>query len=182
MSAPAGSRSWRARVVPFAVAALLALGLSTLITRLCETDGAIRTASARFVRSVRAGEIDAAHAQMTSARRVRMTPAALDRLTDHPALRSHARADIGQVEAWGDLGSDEACVDVALVVHGEDWFLQLYLRSEDDAWRVESFALQPPATVQLGTLLPECGYWEGTTMGYHGPAIERRTSPVRPVD
>jgi hypothetical protein len=63
-------------------------------------------------------------------------------------------------------------------VREAEWAVQLFFIEEADGWHVHSFGLQAPAAVQLGTLLEECGYWEGTRMGYSGPPVERVSPPT----
>jgi hypothetical protein len=103
-----------------------------------------------------------------------MPLAQFETLTSHTAFRGNTRAWLGPKESSGD----GLCCLGGLVVDGQEWGVQVYFVEEGDAYAVHSFAIQPPSSVPLGVLLPECGYWEGTTMGYSGPAIERTTRPT----
>jgi hypothetical protein len=158
------------------VGVLLAVVAScaAFMTHTCARDEAIDAEGKRFLALLRAGDVEAAHARLSSARRAHLSVEELDALTDHPAFRAHREATLHGL----DTNGDGACTPGDLDVAGAEWALELFYVEEQGGWRVHSFAIQPPASVQLGTLLPECGYWEGTTQGYRGPPIERTTTPT----
>jgi hypothetical protein len=104
-----------------------------------------------------------------------MSRAAFDALTQHPAFRKNLDDSLHLVE----VQEGGYCTLGSLSVDGKSWRVELYYVEDGGGYRVHSFAIQPPATVALGELLPECGLWEGTLAGYGGPPIERTTTPLR---
>jgi hypothetical protein len=140
----------------------------------CDDGTGAHAAGERFLRALGAGDETGAYAQLSSRRRAALSARAFGELTDHPAFRQRQSFEVHRAESYGG----GRCSLGALTVDGAEWAVQLFYIEEGDAWRVHSFALQPPAPSQLGTLLEECGYWEGTRVGYSGPAIERSTTPT----
>lgn len=95
-------------------------------------------------------------------------------LAEHPAFRNNSRHRRGRTETWADFVTPvRACLRAALFVDDAEWALQLFYVRSDDTWYVESFALQPPAAVQLADLLVECH--AGDPLGYSGPPIVNAT-------
>ncbi|MBI2898492.1 MAG: hypothetical protein HYY06_33380 [Deltaproteobacteria bacterium] len=141
---------------------------------MCERDAGVVRAGEAFLADIRRGDVAAAYSRLSARRRAVMSAEAFDELTRHPAFRAHDSATIGQVEQKHPGFCTRANVEVA----GREWAAQLFYVEEEGGYRVHSFAIQAPAIMQLGTLLPECGLWEGTFAGYSGPPIERATTPM----
>jgi hypothetical protein len=160
------ARSTRALSAVFVLAALSG----------CDDGTGAHAAGERFLRTLGSGDEAGAYAQLSSRRRAALSERAFGELTDHPAFRERQSFEVQRAESYGG----GRCSLGVLTVGGAEWAVQLYYVEEGGAWRVHSFALQPPAPSQLGTLLEECGYWEGTRVGYSGPAIERSTTPTDP--
>jgi hypothetical protein len=162
------------------IASLTALGAliyaaSQGIAGSCADQDAIDRAGARFLAALGRDDVHAAYDQLSSRRRASMAFEAFAALTDHPALRRHdSDVSFGKQESR----PDGVCRLGSLSAEGGEWAIQLFFVEEADGWHVHSFGLQAPATMQLGTLLEECGYWEGTRMGYSGPPVEHVTPPT----
>lgn len=174
MAAPA--RTWAIRAIAAllaaSVAGAIAIGVAGAIR---DTEAAGRAAEA-FLASLRRGDVDGAYDGLTAARRATMTREAFRALTDHPAFRAHESIDLRPAKQK----VPGRCSYGHLRVGGRDWAVELYTLEEGGAFRVHSFAILPPAPVQLGVLLPECGFSSGTLVGYAGPPIERTTPPTAP--
>lgn len=153
---------------------LVVIGMGVLFAASFQRDVELDGLGRRFLSAVRSDDVAAAYGMLSPSRRARMSEAELGELVDHPAFREHADVWLGNEKAH----SGGLCTLGGLNVRGREWGVQLYFREEGDAWWVHSFAIQPPATMQLGTLLPECGYWEGTRVGYSGPGVDRATTPT----
>lgn len=176
-SPPAGApkkRSRRSNVVPALVLVALAGGIGFMVYDAYQRDAELDEEGRQFLAYLREGDIDAAYGELSSRRRAAMTREQFDALTDHPAFRTSTGAWLGKVESR----AEGMCMLGGLNVDGRDWGVQLYFVEDGEGYAVHSFAIQPPAAMQLGELLEECGYWEGTTVGYSGPAIERWTRPT----
>jgi hypothetical protein len=154
--------------------ALIVLLVLTTMVSSCDDGTGAHAAGERFLGALGSGDQAGAYAQLSSQRRAALSERAFGELTDHPAFRARQSFEVHRAVSYGD----GRCSLGALHVDGAEWAVQLFYLKEGDAWRVHSFALQPPAPTQLGTLLEECGYWEGTRVGYSGPAIERSTTPT----
>lgn len=137
-------------------------------------DADVDKIAGRFFRDLRDGDVADAYARLSRRRREVMTLEQFEALTNHPALRNNVAADFDRKTSH----SDGLCSLGTLKTSEGMWTVEVYVVEEGDRWRLESFAIQPPATMSLGTMLPECGYWEGTRVGYSGPAIARSTRPV----
>ena len=99
-----------------------------------------------------------------------MTPEQFDEFMAHPTFRTFGERTAQETEVMSDF----ACVYGDLIVDGDEWAYQIALEENANVWKIRSLAIQRPADVSLGTLLEECGYWEGTRVGYSGPPIERK--------
>lgn len=128
----------------------------------------------RFLSLLRSGDVESAYAQLSARRRAWMSLEAFAALTEHPAFRRHQRAKMGRPKSK----HPGTCLLGELDVDGGEWAIQLFFLEEHGAVRIHSFGLQPPARVQLGELIHECGYWSGTRVGYSGPEVERVTPPT----
>ena len=125
-----------------------------------------------FFAALRAGEVDAAYERLSRARQAVLDRGSFAALVDHPAFRDHERVELRPPRER----TPGRCSYGTLSVAGNEWAVEVFTVAEPDgSWRVESFAIQPPASPRLGLLLEECGYSEGTRAGYSGPAIERKT-------
>jgi hypothetical protein len=140
----------------------------------CEQNDSIAGAGERFLAALRSGDLDGAYAQLSTKRRAAMSFADFSALVGHPAFLRHEAVSFGRPESR----ADGKCTLGTLTVDGDDWGVQLFYVEEGDTYRVHSFGLQGPALMQLGELLEECGYWEGTTAGYSGPPVERVSPPT----
>jgi hypothetical protein len=163
------------RIAAFTALGALLYAASQGIAGSCADQDAIDRAGASFLAALNRDDVGAAYDRLSSRRRASMSFDAFAALTDHPALREHeSGVSFGKQESR----PDGVCRRGHMKARGGEWAFQLFLVDEADGWRVHSFGLQAPATVQLGTLLEECGYWEGTTVGYSGPPRERVTPPL----
>jgi hypothetical protein len=161
--------------VPAAIVLVaLASGIGFAIFDAVSRDTDVGEHAERFLSALRNGDWDKAYSELSQRRRTVMSREQFVGLANHPALVTHTDAWFEPAESHGE----GLCTLGGLNVDGDEWGVQLYYVEEGDEYAIHSFAIQPPATMQLGTLLPECGYWEGTTMGYSGPPIALTTRPT----
>lgn len=143
----------------------------------CEDQAATTGAGDAFFARLRAGDVHGAHALLSARRRAALSEARFAELVDHDAFRSSTGVSVTDIESPDGVGGG-TCTYGTLRAGSSAWTYQLFLVEDPDGARVESFAIQAPASPALGVLLEECGYWEGTTVGYGGPGIERSTRPL----
>lgn len=153
---------------------LVVAGVGWMSFDACERESAIADVGRTFLSTLGRGEVDDAYTQLSASRRAAMTAEAFAALTDHPTYRAHREVSLFDVEDH----EPGYCALGAIEAEGGEWGVQLFFLEEGDGYRVHSFAIQAPAPMQLGTLLPECGYWQGTLVGYRGPPVERATPPT----
>ncbi|MBX3227262.1 MAG: hypothetical protein KIT84_35000 [Labilithrix sp.] len=133
-----------------------------------------------FLSAVRGGEIDEAYRLLSPRRRASMSTVEFRALAEHRALRHNRRHRVDSMRVVGGTPAHRACVRARLEVDEEEWLTQLHLvRGDDDAWHVESFALQEVAPVVLSDLLEECGDSPQSRVGYSGPPVVNRTPRLR---
>jgi hypothetical protein len=170
-------RAWARRVAALVVLVAIATGIGYGVVRASQDASAAAEAGDRFFAALRKGDVAGAYSQLSARRRATMSREAFTALTDHPAFRRHDAALMRPPKQK----SPGLCSHGHLEVDGASWAVEVfYLEDAPRQWRVHSFAILPPAPVQLGVMLPECGYWEGTLGGYSGPPIER-TTPALPL-
>lgn len=170
-------RSWAQRIAVLTVLGGIASGIAYGSVRAMQDSDAAAEAGDRFFASLRKGDIDGAYAQLSLKRRSAMSRDAFAALTDHPAFRRHDRVRMRPPKP----SSPGLCSHGHLDVAGAGWAIEVfYVEDAPRTWRVHSFAILPPAPVELGVMLPECGYGEGTLVGYGGPPIERTTTALSP--
>lgn len=153
----------------------LVAGVGWMIYSTTQRDGDIRSAGYALLMSLRSGDLDAAYSRLSAERRRATSRAEFEQLVAGSALQRHDSASLHKVEAR----SDGYCTLGSLTVGGDEWGVQLFYVEEGGVHRVHSWGLQAPARVRLGVLLEECGYWEGTLVGYSGPPVTLRTRPTR---
>lgn len=170
-------RSWLQRIAVVVVLGAIASGITYGAVRSVQDANAAAEVGDRFLAALQKGDVDGAYALLSLRRRAAMSREAFAALTDHPAFRRHEVARLPEPKQR----VPGLCAHGHLEVGGASWAVELfYLEDAPRSWRVHSFAILPPATVQLGVMLPECGFWEGTLQGYPGPPIER-TTPALPL-
>lgn len=176
MSAPTATsseRTWRRWALRFVLViggAAAASGIALAIRSSMRATDSASGARDAFFAAARAGDVEAAYAQLTSARRASLSREAFQKVVAHPALRGGREGSFRPPRQK----SPGLCSLGTIPAADGEWAVETYfLEDADGAWRLHSVAVQPPAGVQLGTLLEECGYWEGTTTGYSGPPVER---------
>lgn len=159
------------RIHRLAVAGL-AVALATSGSVGCNSYKEIRGARDVFLAKVAAGDTEGAYALLSDDRKLNLSQAEFDTFIDHPVFR----ADGVYEPPWQD--NPGWCLDGKVPLADGEWGIQLFFFEEGDTMKLHSLAIQEPATVQLGTMLPECGYWRGTLAGYSGPPITRATTPT----
>ncbi len=172
---PRRAQTFAGRLLPVLLFGAIVYALGSAIAGSCEDTAAVGQAGERFLAALNRGDVQAAYDQLSAHRRAAMPFATFAALTDHPAFRAH---DSDLSFQPPESRADGICTLGNVPVAGERWKMQLFFIEEADGWHVHSFAIQAPANVQLGTLLEECGYWEGSRMGYSGPPVERVTPPT----
>lgn len=150
------------------------LGIGSLIVWDCKQKDHVREVRDQFFASARAGDLDAAYAQLSAERRAVMSRAEFEAFIQHPVFLD---PDVTYYPPEPDAPG--WCVDARVDLPDGRWALQIFLLEEDDGLHVHSLAAQRPARVQLGTLLPACGFWKGTMMGYSGPPPDPTTRTTR---
>ncbi|HJL14388.1 MAG TPA: hypothetical protein RMH99_01960 [Sandaracinaceae bacterium LLY-WYZ-13_1] len=143
-----------AKVAPIGCGGLFVAGLVAMIWQSCDTHSGIYEAGDAFFADLKAGRVEAAYRSLATSRRAQLDLEAFRRATDHRVYRSHEEVVLGEVESFEQ--STEACVVGTASLPDGEWGLELYLVKEGDAWRVHSFAIQPPAQMQRMHLLEIC--------------------------
>lgn len=162
----------------FALAAIAVVVVPLIVFGVLRSMAATQAAESAgrlFLDHLRRGRIDAAYAELSTQRRAATSKAEFRVLVEHPVFLEHEAVELRPAKEW----SPGLCSYGSITAAGRAWAAELFFTQESDgAWRVHSFAVQPPAPTALGTLLEECGLRPHTLAGYVGPKIERATQPI----